>query len=140
MMRVILAALLFCSPALAHDWTGQDDPQLAEWFMSLRRKIDNFSCCGSGDGYAARILVEADPSRPWDDTGIAEILDGKELNLPHGVHRNSLPDGLQFRFSYNKMTAEKSGNPTPYQWAFLRVDMGHVITSVYCIVPLLPGT
>ena len=137
---LILAVLLFCTPALAHDWTGTNDPELARWFMSLQRKIDHFSCCGVSEGYSIRILREADPNRPKEDTGIAEILDGRELTLQGGVHRMSLPDGLQFRFSYDKLTSENSGNPTPFQWAFLSVDMGHIITRVYCVVPLLPGT
>ena len=141
---LILAALLFCTPVLAHDWTGQNDPQLAEWFSTLRRKIDNMSCCGSGDGYPVRILIEADPRSPWEDTGTAEILDGKELNLMNGmIHRVYLPKGTLVKFHYNHITSERQGNPTPYAWAFLSVWDGHggpnTINRVFCIVPLPPG-
>ena len=140
-----LAALL-PFPAAAHDWTGGGDPALAEWFMSLRRE-DNMSCCGLGDAYPCQILREADPDKPYEDTGLVQITDGRELNvLNNTVHRPALRRGLQIAFPFFKMTKEKNGNPTDTAWIFLSVYEANPpsaetngVGQVYCVVPLPVG-
>lgn len=151
-MRFLIAALYLAlaavimavTPSYGHDWTGSDDPEIAAWFSNIHRK-DGFPCCGVADAYSIHILVEADPRRPEEQTGLAEIGDGRELTLMHGsVHRPSLPDGLQFRFKFAQISREVDGNPTSSAWAFLSVadrrgDGPNAINTVFCVVPLPPG-
>jgi hypothetical protein len=138
------ALALIVAPASAHDWSGSDSVALAEWFAELRRR-DNFSCCGLGDAYPCQILEEADPGRPWTDTGRLAITDGKGLNLMNGtVQRYCIPRGTELEFSYFHVTQEKYGNPTSTAWVFLSVyNRGscadNFIARVYCVVPLPPG-
>src|SRR5271165_3694619 len=130
------------SPAWAHDWTGSDNKALAEWFSSLHR-IDDFSCCGLGDAYPCQILIEADPSKPFEDTGLVRITDGRELHLMNNtVERKYLPRGLEIKYAYHKITDEKSGNPTDTAWIFLSVygeEGKSEVGKVYCVVPLPPS-
>ena len=141
---LMLAAFIFIVAGWA--WPAHGQTNLSEWFESLHRDVDNMSCCGHGDAYKVFILQEADPSRPDEDTGTAEIIDGsaKDIETDHGpIHRNALPNGTRFMFHYNNK-AEKGGNPTAFAWAFLSVysqDGGpsSEIHNVYCVVPLPPG-
>ena len=117
-------------------------PDLNSWFESLHRKVDDFSCCGLGDAYTIRILQEADPSRPHELVGEAEIIDGRAKDIPTAkgdIHRRPMPDGYRFRFNYFNLAREAEGNPTAYAWAFLGVYADNVLSTVYCIVPLPPG-
>ena len=138
-------AAAIASPVLAHDWTGSNDPGLAEWFMHLHRK-DDFSCCGLGDAYPCQILIEADPSRPFEDTGLVRITDGRELSMTaNSAKRLELPRGLELKYAYHKTTTEQAGNPTDTAWVFLSVYEGNPpgkpneVGQVYCVVPLPPG-
>lgn len=142
MKRLMLAlALLVVTPALAHDWTGLHDPQIAAFFQNLHRKADNFPCCGPADAYPIRILREADPSHPDDETGEAEIADGSEVEIDDAHNkRTSILDGTRFKFAFNRLTKESDGNPTRTAWAFLNVDeKTHRLQGVWCVVPLPPS-
>ena len=133
-MRALIALCLAATlaiPAIAHDWTGMDDPVLAGWFMSLRRKLDNMSCCGLGDAYMVVITKMPDPYQA--ESGEFEITDGRALEV-EGVKRPAIPEGTVFRFSHLHFTNEKSGNPTPSAWAFINSN-----GVVYCVVPLPPS-
>ena len=145
-----LAALL-PFPAVAHDWTGGEDEQLNEWFMSLRRE-DKFSCCGLGDAYPCEILKEPDPAYPGLDTGLVRITDGRALeihmgSMPAGViKRPAIKKGTQIPYPFFKETKPKYGNPTNTAWIFLSVYEAdppsaetNSVGQVYCVVPLPPG-
>lgn len=131
----------------AHDWTGQNLESLADWFSSLRREVDHMSCCGLGDAYPARILIEADPNKPFEDTGVAEITDGRALSMMDGgAQRVALPFGTLIKFSYYKVTSQHDGNPTNTAWVFLSAYENHMgpggsneVGQVYCVVPLPPS-
>ena len=153
---IVWATLLMRAPA--HDWTGEQNPDVAQWFSRLHRKVDNLSCCGLGDAYKVRILVEADPTHAFDQTGVAEITDGSSIdedNIPMtmdgahttvSIHRTPLPTGMQFKFRYSELAREAEGNPTNSAWAFLSVWNGNktpadnYLSQVYCIVPLPPNS
>ena len=158
-MKWLIAILLALdlSTSFAHDWTGSD-PQTAEWFAHLRRKSDNMSCCGLGDAYKVRIIQEADPTHPFEEVGVAEVIDGSAIDAkmmmkePGGevfedhIERPPLRNGTQFKFAYNNLAREAEGNPTRWAWAFLSVwrstdhPENNSISSVYCVVPLPPNS
>ena len=115
MMRVFLAALLFCTPVLARDF-GQwkdVDPDIARWYRGLMQPdtigtLRPISCCGESDAYWA------DEAHMKGDKIIATVTDDRD-DVP--LMRSHVPVGTRYVIPPNKITA--AGNPTGHVLIFL---------------------
>jgi hypothetical protein len=139
---------------------------LSDWFESLKRpdiaagkphlgNADNMtavSCCSAGDAYPCEILEEASPPHGGTvENGRLRIIDRTKRQIRvmtkndngsrYGrmLYRGELNDDQEFqKYSSDKVTREKDGNPTSTAWVFLRNDQG-TVAYIYCVVPLPPG-
>lgn len=154
LLGVLAAALLFfflslfpLRPAHAFDHGFDHNDPLVRWFDDLTRDapLGVVKCCGRGDAYAIAIDIDGTDrsayqaiAPPCPEDWVAHITDGRAIEWPDGTKREPIPDGTFFRFSGDRLTRERSGNPTKTAWAFLNV-MGGGITGVWCVVRLLPS-
>ena len=114
-MRVFLAALLFCTPALARDY-GQwkdVDPEIAQWYRQLMQPdtigtARPISCCGESDSYWA------DEVHVKGDKVIAIVTDDRD-DVP--LMRAPVPIGTQYVIPPNKIV--RGPNPTGHVVIFL---------------------
>ena len=112
MMRVILAALLFCTPVLARDY-GQwehEDPAIVLWFQKLLQPDTKVSCCGSSDAYWA------DEAHITSDGRIVATITDDREDAP--LMRSHVPIGTRYIVPPNKIT-HVDGNPTGHVIIFL---------------------
>lgn len=141
-----------CSPTLApaQGWNPPpkapegtpptNSPELARWYAALRNR-DGSPCCGEGDSYPVEILEE--PSLDGKKMGTAVITDPNPGNVVMAdrtiITKPPITGPLQFQYHYSHVVHERYGMPLHHAIAFLRVANGQIIT-VYCVVPLPPGS
>ena len=105
-------------------------------------------CCGKGDMYEADVY-DIDGYDHGRKECEAEVTDGSAKKWPDGTARTAIANGTKFTFPCSKVNPPKDGNPTGHAQAFLSVvkkkaDNGSwvfdKINSLYCFVPLQPGS
>ena len=141
-----------CSPTLApaQIWNAPpkapegtpptNSPELQHWYMSLRNK-DGSPCCGEGDAYPVEVLEE--PSLNDKKMGVAVVTNPAPGDVVTAdrtiITRPRITGPLEFKYYYSHVVHERFGMPLRHAIAFLRVINGQIVT-VYCVVPLPPGS
>ena len=119
--------------------------EVSEWIAHLTNHIGG-SCCGEGDKYDVEIseMPTCKEGLYDKDPGTATVIEPSPRPVVTQDHelieKPKIKGNLTFQFGCSKVTHERFGNPLPHAIAFIGVDSFGAIQTVYCVVPLPPGS
>ena len=156
-LALLWIGLYACSPTLApaQGWLmppkapegtpPTNSPTLGEWYRSLRNR-DGSPCCGEGDAYPVEIsemptckegLYDKEPGAATVTNPAPADIITQDLKI---IKKPPLKGNLAFSFGCSRVTHEKYGNPLKTAIAFITPDSLGNIATVWCVVPLPPGS